>query len=124
MIGMKGPPRAGEEDRALVGLDDKRGPGLVEVLLEPCDRALADGNDPVLPALALADGKDAPGEIEIIEPEPDQLHPPEPRGVAHLQDRAVAEPDRRAGLGPAEDLRECGVSKRLPTPVPSHPRNA
>lgn len=64
VIRVEGPPRAGEEHGALVGLDDKRGSGLVEVLLEPGDRPLADGDDAILPAFALADGEDAPGEIE------------------------------------------------------------
>jgi hypothetical protein len=65
---MKGPAPAREENRALVGRGHELGPGLIEVLLEPDDRALADGNDAILPPLALSDREDAPGKIEIVQP--------------------------------------------------------
>src|SRR5438093_12207339 len=96
---MKGPASPCEEDRALVGLDDEVGPGLVEIFLHPGDRALADRDDAILLALALADDEHAAGEIEIVEPQPDQLHPPQPRRVAGLEQRAATQPDRRPGLG-------------------------
>lgn len=119
---VKGPRRAREDDRALIGFDDEVGPGLVEVLLQPGDRPLANGDYAVLLALARADDGDAAGEIEVVEASPISSIRRRPVELARLQERAVAQPDRCRRVGVGQHLGGLGVGERLRQPLRRHPR--
>ena len=58
-------------------------PGSWVTAAEPGDRALANRDAPILLALALADDEHAPGEIEIVQPQPDQAGGELPRRASN-----------------------------------------
>jgi hypothetical protein len=61
---------------------------------------------------------------EIVRPQPDQLHPPQFPQVVGLQQRAVAHPDRRRGVGVGEHLDDLRVGERVWRPAARSPAAA
>ena len=101
-------PRA-ERKSAFVGAARELGPRLAEVARDPVAGLLAERDDPLLRALALADVDVLLLEVDVAEVEPDGLGAAQAGRVDELEQRAVAERER---LRPA---------RRLPRGAPRPP---
>ena len=81
---------AAEEQRLAAGGRLQQGPGLLQVEPQPVEGASPHRDDAVFVALALAHDEQAPPAVEVGDIHPDDLTAPDPGGVEHLQDGAVA----------------------------------
>ena len=79
-------------------------PGFCQVLAHPRRGAVAQRNDAVLFAFALADRDGGAFEIEIPELQVHQFEPPHPGGVERLEDGAIAQSEGIVDVGLLEDL--------------------
>ncbi len=73
-----------------VGLDHQLRPHFVEVLLDPGERPLADGDDAVLLALAQTHEERPALRVEVVDGEVHELAAPDARGVEGLEKVAKA----------------------------------
>ena len=94
-----------ERKSASIGAAGELGPGLAEVAGDPVRRLLAERDDPVLRALAVADVDVLLLEVDVAEIEPDRLGAAQAGRVDELEQRAVADPER--------DLRSPSASARI-----------
>lgn len=110
----------GEKQAPLASGPEQIRPGLLDVLLDPGQGALADGHAAILVALALAHEDHAAAGVEVGERERDQLGPAGAGRVEGFQPRPVAQPEGRLHVGQREDLLDLGVREhdlgsRVPT---------
>ena len=96
------PTRAVEEERRLSATGQLRAAAL-EVAGERLARALAEERDALAVALA-GDGELAVREVKVPRIDPRQLADAQARGVEQLQQRAVAQPAGRGGVGRCHQL--------------------
>ena len=75
-------------------------------------RLLAERDDALLAALS-AHVHDLAVEVDVAEVERDGLGASEPRGVEELEERAVAQGERRVALDDLEDLLDLGRLRRV-----------
>ena len=89
-------------------------PRLTQVAREPVGRLLAERDDAILAALAVADVDELLLEVDVGEIERDRLRAPQARRVDELDERAVAERERLARRSSASSARRprprCGAS--------------
>ena len=110
-------PRA-ERKSAFVRAAGELGPRLAEVARDPVRGLLAERDDAVLRALALADVDVLLLEVDVAEIEADGLDAAQPRRVDELEQRAVAERERAAGLaGRLEDRLDLVRLRRVGQPA-------
>src|SRR5437764_14623425 len=90
------PPAAGGEEERVVRAGRELGPRVAEVAGEPVLRFLAEWDDAILVAFAMADVHELLLEVDVAEIEADGLGAPEACGVDELDERAV--PDRQRAV--------------------------
>ena len=90
----------GQEEHAVVGLEDELRAHFGEVLIDPAARALADRHHAILAALALAHHQGPALGVHVVELRASMSSEPADAGrVEGLQDRAIAKPHRRVDVG-------------------------
>ena len=113
------PPRALRNSAgvALCRVDDQLGPAADQVGVDRLPRVGADRHDPLLAALA-AQQHGAVDGVEVVDVEADRLGDPRAGAVEQLEQRPVAQRQRRAGrAGGLEDRLDVGQRQRLGQPL-------
>ena len=105
-------PRAGEEER-VVRAAGELGPRVAEVAREPVRRLLAERDDALFAALAVADVDELLLEVDVSEVEADGFGAAEAGGVDELDERAVPDRDRAVALERLEQLLDLGGGRRV-----------
>ena len=88
------PAAAGREEERVVGAAGELGARLAEVAGDPVGGLLAERDDPVLRALAVADVDVLLLEVDVAEIEPDRLRAAQAGRVDELEQRPVADRER------------------------------
>src|SRR4029450_11853589 len=99
---VEAPPASGQE-QGVVRAGGQCGPSRPEIARELECRLLAERHDALLPALA-SDVNHLAVEVDVAEIERDRLLAAETRGVQELEQRAVAERERRVAVDELEQL--------------------
>jgi hypothetical protein len=103
---------AGREDEIGLPVEQDLLAGTGDELLQPLERLLAERNQSLAPALA-RDADDALVEIDLAEPEADELGDPQPGGVEHLEHGPVPVAEGVAGIGRIEQRLDLVLAQRL-----------
>ena len=90
-VQLEGVAHVGEEDRAAVRREREFRPRVVEVAVDPTNRAFADRDHAILFPFALAHAERAALLVEVVELQVREFHPAHARRVEDFQDRAIAQ---------------------------------
>lgn len=94
---------AGEEQRGLVTVQGEARAHFVEVAFQPAEGAVADGNDAVLVAFALADLERLALAVEVVQFELCEFAAAESGAVKDFEHGAVADAERVGDVGHGDD---------------------
>lgn len=129
VIGLQRVPQGIQEQRSIVLESHQLRPCPVPVGRDPGQRPIPNGNYAVLLALALADHHRSPLPVHVLDRQPRQLHPPNPRGIKGFENRPVSQADRRIHVGHPcftfglhRGRRKDNHQKRIDRPTPPESR--